>query len=121
MPHITDTLDIMDKIIAHNLKKLRETARYTQDEVAQALGITRSAYSNYESGEREMPYDVIENASDFFGCNMVSLFEENEDTDVQILVSAFRLDNLTAQDTAEIIRFKDIVKSYIKMENIEAR
>ncbi len=111
----------MDKIIARNIKKLRETARYTQDEVAQALGVTRSAYSNYESGDREVPCDVIEKASDFFGCDMAVLFEENENVDAMILVSAFRLDGMTADDAAEIMRFKDIVKSYLKMEAIEAR
>lgn len=111
----------MNKTIAHNIKKLRETARYTQDEVAQALGITRSAYSNYESGDREMPYDVIEKASDFFGCDMTVLFEENENVDAMILASAFRLDGMAAEDAAEIMRFKDIVKSYLKMEAIEAR
>ncbi|MDE7080883.1 MAG: helix-turn-helix domain-containing protein [Muribaculaceae bacterium] len=111
----------MDKIIARNIKKLRETARYTQDEVALALGVTRSAYSNYESGDREVPYDVIEKASDFFGCDMAVLFEENENVDAMILASAFRLDGMTADDAAEIMRFKDIVKSYLKMEAIEAR
>lgn len=111
----------MDKIIARNIKKLREIARYTQDEVAQALGVTRSAYSNYESGDRELPYDVIEKASDFFGCDMAVLFEENENVDAMILASAFRLDGMTADDAAEIMRFKDIVKSYLKMEVIEAR
>ncbi len=111
----------MDKIIARNIKKLRETARYTQNEAAQALGITRSAYSNYESGDREVPYDVIEKASDFFGCDMAVLFEENENVDAMILVSAFRLDGMTADDAAEIMRFKDIVKSYLKMEAIESR
>ena len=111
----------MDKVIARNIKKLREIARYTQDEVAQALGVTRSAYSNYESGDREVPYDVIEKASDFFGCDMAVLFEENENVDAMILVSAFRLDGMTADDAAEIMRFKDIVKSYLKMEAIEAR
>ncbi len=111
----------MDKIIARNIKKLRETARYTQDEVAQALGVTRSAYSNYESGDREVPYDVIEKASDFFGCDIAVLFEENENVDAMILASAFRLDGMTDDDAAEIMRFKDIVKSYLKMEAIEAR
>lgn len=99
----------MDKIIARNIKKLRETARYTQDEIAQALGVTRSAYSNYESGDREVPYDVIEKASDFFGCDMAVLFEENENVDAMILASAFRLDGMTDDDAAEIMRFKDIV------------
>lgn len=111
----------MDKAISRNLKKLRETARYTQDEVAQALGITRSAYSNYESGEREMPYNVIEKASDFFGCGMTVLFEENENVDAMILASAFRIDSITPEDAGEIMKFKDIVKSYLKMEAIEAR
>lgn len=111
----------MDRIIAHNIKKLRETARYTQDEVAQALGITRSRYSNYESGDREIPYDIIEKASDFFGCDMTVFFEENENVDALILASAFRIDGMTADDAHEILRFKDIVKSYLKMETIENR
>ncbi len=111
----------MSNAVATNLKKLREAARYTQDEVAKALDITRSAYSNYESGEREAPYDVLEKVSDLFGCDMYILFEENENADAMILVSAFRLNGLTDEDTVEIIRFKDIVKSYLKMEAIEAR
>lgn len=111
----------MDRTIARNLKKLRETSRYTQDEVAQALGITRSAYSNYESGDREMPYDVIEKASDFFGCDMTVLFEENENVDAMILASAFRIDGIAPEDAGEIMHFKNVVKSYLKMEAIEAR
>ena len=111
----------MSNTIATNLKKLREAARYTQDEVAQALGITRSAYSNYESGQREAPYDVLEKVSDLFGCDMYVLFEENENADAMILASAFRLDGLTDEDADEIVRFKDIVKSYLKMEAIEAK
>ena len=111
----------MSNTIATNLKKLREAARNTQDEVSQALGITRSAYSNYESGEREAPYDVLEKVSDLFGCDMYILFEENENADAMILASAFRLDGLTDEDAAEIVRFKDIVKSYLKMEAIEAK
>lgn len=111
----------MDKNISRNLKKLREFARYTQDEVAHALGITRSAYSNYESGDREMPYDVIEKASDFFGCDMMVLFEDNENVDAMIFASAFRIDGIAPEDAGEIMRFKDIVKSYLKMEAIEAK
>lgn len=114
-------ITIMSNTVATNLKKLREAARYTQDEVAYTLGITRSAYSNYESGEREAPYDVLEKVSDLFGCDMYVLFEENENADAMILASAFRLDGLTDEDAAEIIRFKDIVKSYLKMEAIEAK
>ncbi|MDE6513174.1 MAG: helix-turn-helix domain-containing protein [Muribaculaceae bacterium] len=111
----------MDKIIARNLKKLREASRYTQQEMAHALSITRSAYSNYESGEREVPYEVIEKASDFFGCDMAALFEENENADALIFASAFRIEGIMPEDAVEIMRFKDIVKSYLKMDVIGAK
>ena len=112
---------IMANITATNLKKLREAARYTQDDVARALGITRSAYSNYETGEREPSYDLLEKASNLFGCDMMVFFEENDNVDSLILATAFRIDGLTDADTLEVIKFKDIVKSYLKMEAIEAR
>ena len=111
----------MPNTIASNLKKLREAARYTQEEVAGALGVTRSAYSNYESGDRETSYDVLEKVSNLFGCEMSLFFEENENVDALILASAFRLDGMTPEDAQEIMNFKDIVKSYLKMEAIKAR
>ena len=110
----------MDKIVAHNIKKLREIAQYTQDEMAHVLGITPSDYISYESGDREIPYNVIESVSDFFDCDMTMLFEDNAEVDAMILAPAFRLDGMTTEDAVEIMRFKDIVKSYLKMEAIEA-
>lgn len=109
----------MNRTVAYNIKKLREAARYTQDEMAQVLGITQSDYISYESGNREVPYDVIEKVSGFFDCDMTILFEDNDDA--IFLASAFRLDGMTSEDAVEIMRFKDIVKSYLKMEAIEAR
>lgn len=111
----------MDKLIAENLKKLRISANYTQEEVAYALGVTRSAYSNYEAGEREMPYDILEKASNLYGCDMIVFFERNENIDALILASAFRVEDVTPEDHEEIIRFKDLVKSYLKMEALDLK
>ena len=41
-----------NKIVGRNLKALREANCYTQEQVASYLGVQRSAYANYESGER---------------------------------------------------------------------
>lgn len=112
----------MNTIVVHNIKKFREVALYTQDEMAQVIGITPSDYIGYESGDREVPYyDVIEKACDMFGCDMTVLFEDNEDVDALILTSAFRIDNMTTEDAKEIMRFNDIVTSYLRMEAIETR
>ncbi len=114
------TITFMNKIIGSNLKKLRSVSDYTQEEMASVLGITRSAYSNYESGEREIPLDLLEKASNLFGCELYVFFEEEVSADDMILASAFRLDGLDDNDLREIIKFKDIVKSYLKMEQLAA-
>jgi len=108
----------MNKTIGNNLKKLRSVSAYTQDEIASALGITRSAYSNYESGEREIPLSLLEKASNLFGCELYVFFEEEVFVDDMILASAFRLDDLCEKDLQEIGQFKDIVKSYLKMDQL---
>ena len=39
----------------------------TQEQVAEFLGIGRSAYSNYEDGRREPPMDVLEKFANIMG------------------------------------------------------
>lgn len=109
----------MNKLVGNNLKKIRFISAFTQEEIALALGINRSAYSNYESGEREMPLDLLEKAADLFGCELYVFFEENVSEDM-ILATAFRIEDLNSNDLQEIIHFKDIVKSYIKMDQLVA-
>ena len=41
------------------LKQLRKERELSQKEVANILGITISAYSNYEQGIREPSYDIL--------------------------------------------------------------
>lgn len=65
-------------IIAKNIKLLRQASNYTQESVASFLGIGRSAYSNYESGDRELPLSCIEKLADLYGCDAYMLYEENE-------------------------------------------
>lgn len=41
------------------IKEFRKSKKYTQQEMADALGISLRAYRNYEYGERQMPYEVL--------------------------------------------------------------
>lgn len=47
--------------ISKYLKTLRLEQNLSQKEVARAIGVTISAYSNYEQGIREPSYDVLKN------------------------------------------------------------
>lgn len=111
----------MNNIIGNNLKKMREANRFSQEQVASFLGIKRSAYSNYECGDREAPLEVLEKASDLFGCELHLLFEENVDVVNNMLTCAFRVDNLNEEDIAQIASFKNIVKTYLKLNQLLAQ
>jgi hypothetical protein len=108
----------VDQIIGENLKKIRIASDYTQEQVAKFIGIERSAYSNYEGGTRAVPYDILENIANLFGCEPGVLFNDDAQTDNEILATAFRISDVEEEDLKEIANFKNIVKSYLKMERI---
>lgn len=109
------------QIISANIKRLREAGGFTQDHVASFLGITRSSYSNYETGSREIPFPVMNQLSDLYGCDMFELYTEDNKVMESMLVTAFRVDNLTPDDMQQLAAFKRIVKNSLKMDALLAR
>lgn len=105
-------------IIAKNIKLMREFSDFTQENVASFLGITRSAYSNYELGTRELPLEHMENLADLYGCDAYILYEEDTDVVNNMLTTAFRVDNLSAEDMAQVAAFKRMVKNSLMMDNL---
>lgn len=109
----------MNNTIGRNLKLLRESNDLTQEQIASYLGIGRSAYANYEAGEREAPLEVLERSAALLGCELDVLFEEDaEAVKSQMLVCAFRTDGLTDEDMQEVARFKNVVLEYMKMTKL---
>ena len=105
-------------IIAKNIKLLRQASNYTQENVASFLGIGRSAYSNYESGDRELPLSCMEKLADLYGCDAYMLYEENESVIEDMLATAFRVDNLSPADMEQIAAFKRVVKNSLMMDKM---
>lgn len=110
----------MGNIIGTNLEKLRNANRLTQSQVAEYLGIQRSAYANYEAGVREPSLDILEKAASLFGCELSLLFEEDKEVVDNMLVAAFRVDSLSQNDMREVAAFKNVVINYLKMERLLA-
>lgn len=117
MPRTTFICIMNDKqVIAKNIKLMRQANSLTQESVADFLGIGRSAYSNYESGTRELPLAAMEKLADLYGCDIYTLYEENSDVVENMLATAFRVDNLSPEDMAQIAAFKRVVKNYLKLD-----
>jgi len=50
------------------LKKLRKEKSLSQEEFAEKINISRSAYAKYETGENEPTLENLKKIADFYGC-----------------------------------------------------
>ena len=53
-----------------NLINARKAMHKTQQEVADYLGISRQAYSNYEAGKREPDFETLLKLGEYFDCSV---------------------------------------------------
>ncbi|POY37700.1 XRE family transcriptional regulator [Flavobacterium alvei] len=100
------------------IKGLREKYGYTQDKVANYLGIKREMISFYENEGREIPLDVLEKLSDLFGVELDVFFVDNVDDALAEVVFAFRKDDMDNDDMDNMAAFGKIVKNYLKINNL---
>ena len=105
--------------IQNNIKAIRKKLGYTQETVADVLGIARPTYTEYETKDIDIPFGTLEKLSDFFGVELASFFAENDNQLKDTLVCAFRTDGVSIEDLRKITKFKSIVKNYLKMQRIE--
>lgn len=105
----------MKNVVSENLKRFRDASEYNQSHVAVFLEIERGAYANYESGLREMPYNLIVKVCELYGISISSLFEEDFSKIENEVFCAFRLKNPNKEDITEMSQFKTVVRNYLKM------
>ncbi len=61
-----------------HLKELRTAKKVSQQDVANYLGITRQAYSNYENGNRDPDNETLLKLAEFFDVTVDTLLRGNE-------------------------------------------
>lgn len=60
------------------LKLIRTQNKLTQEQVASALGISRSAYCGYEIGRRKMSTDMLTKLASFYRIPASAFFEQED-------------------------------------------
>lgn len=108
-------------MLGETIKILREANNYTQENVSDYLGIKRSTYSNYETGDREAPWTVLEKLANLYGCDLYDLMSDDKDVLQGVVACAFRVDSLSVEDMKQVAAFKQLVMNYVKMKKIAAR
>ena len=66
--------DPMQSRFYEYLKRIRKLRGFTQAQMAEQIGVSRSTYTNYENGNRTPDYAVLERIGDTLDCSLDDLF-----------------------------------------------
>ena len=97
------------------LKLLRNEKNMSQQELADALGISKSSINMYERGERQPNFEVLETIADFFNVDIDYLLGRTNKTTKIInpntIAAHFDGDEYIPEELDEIKAFAEFVKS----------
>ena len=85
------------------IRYLRFKHRFTQQIVADAIGVSLTTYSKYEKGERNFTYEHIKKLAVFYDVPISYLFDDNE---TGILISE--------EDFKTLVKAKDVIENMQK-------
>ncbi|WP_368200609.1 helix-turn-helix domain-containing protein [Agathobacter rectalis] len=97
------------------LKLLRTEKEMSQQELADALGISKSSINMYERGERQPNFEVLEAIADFFNVDIDYLLGRTTKTTKVInpttIAAHFDGDEYTEDELKRIKEFAEFIKS----------
>jgi len=77
-----------NSLLPTKLKELRKTFRYTQDDVASALGVIRQTYSHYETGKRTPDHEALFKLAGLYNISVEDLMQLTIELDRNIYYDA---------------------------------
>ena len=61
------------------IRDLREDRDLTQKQMAEMLGMSQTGYSKYETGENDLPTQVLIKLADFYGTSIDYMLERTDE------------------------------------------
>ena len=105
---------ILNDVIGHNVKKARESARLSQEELAELLGVSRATLSAIENGHIAIDSAKLLAAARVLGRPVSEFFREEEDA----LVLLYRGAAEATAPPAARSAFERLSKAYRELEEI---
>lgn len=103
--------DEIKQILIKQLKFYREKRNFSQDFVAEHIGITQPLYNKIENGSREMTINTLVKVTDILDISMDSLFAEEDSADT-IMKNILALLKGKSQSDLEIV--EDVMKTLLE-------
>ena len=94
-----------------NLKAARKHKEMSQKDVAEKIGVAKSTYSLYESGNREPNVQTIKKIADVLSTSTDKLLGLEEESQINTLAAHFEGQEFTDDELEEIMNFVEFVKN----------
>lgn len=107
----------MNNFFSNNIKSLRVDNDLTQQEIADALGITRSRYSNYENGINEPSLDILIRLSKLFNCSIDDLLKVKINTIIKSKIDIIITEEPETSLNLNEFNYSDLKKKLLENRN----
>lgn len=98
-------------LIGQRLKLLREEKGLKQLDIAKMLGVSRTTYTQYETGKSEPDLTTVAKLADFFGVSVDYLLNKTDIKDpIETIAAHHDGEDWTPEELEEIERFKEFVR-----------
>jgi|SRR6266851_589583 len=114
-------MPIAKQELGNRLRQLRENRGYTQEDVAEVLGISRSAVVQLEAGNRNLNSVELMTLANEFGFDPKQLFEEKFDAVQDSVTALFRSDAELATDkelTRAVSQWSILCRQFTNLEKL---
>lgn len=114
-------MSIDQMTLASRLKEARIAARFTQEQVAKALDLPRTAMVQSESGKRAVSTLELAKLAQVYGRPIASFFAEASAPEEDVLVALFRAAQVEGQDMpwqSEVSRYLGICRAGVELEHL---
>ena len=97
--------------LGKRLKELRTIKKLFQSDLANLLGIERSTYGKYETGDSSPDYEKLIQLADFFQVSVDYLLGKTDiPTPIETIAAHHEGDDFTEEELEEIEKFKEFVR-----------
>lgn len=105
-----------DEKIATKIKTLRKTRGFTQEQLAEKLGVQRATISNYEIGRRSPHIKELEKIADVLGVSLEYFGVGGNEVHDLIARAKMVFENPEIEPQKKADVYKQIMRLYLKME-----
>jgi len=102
-------------MLAENIRALRKKLGYTQEQIADYIGISAAAVTQYETGARVVPSTSVSKLALLFNIDEYELYQDEPQQQQLLSAFAFRANELQPKDLKSVSEFKKIVLNYFHL------